>query len=274
MLRPTFHRAGFIVGCLAATILLNYGAHAGTVRVGGTGMGLAAMQAMGEDLTAAQPDIRVEVLPSLGTPGGLRALKEGAIHVAIIARRLTPEEKEQGFAEAGCALSALVFTSSLGAPPGIATKDLARIYTEARPTWPDGSPMKVILRSRAGSEVPYLAAAVPGLGPAFETAYKHPGTPVGATDQENAELAQKVAGSLAIITLLQIRAEHLNLRPLSLDGVAPSAETIANKTYPLPLPVCIVLTNSPQPDAARLAEHFKSPTGQALLRSFSAAPLD
>lgn len=274
MFRLSFPTVIAAVAGLTASALSSGETLAGTVRVGGTGIGLAAMQAIGDSLSAGQPDIHIEVLPSLGTSGGLKALKEGAIQVAIAARRLSAEEKGQGLVEAGCAQSALVFASSHSAPPGITTADLPRLYAEARPTWPDGSPIKVILRSRAGSEVPFLSAAIPGLGAAFEAAYKRPGTPVGATDQENADLAQKIAGSFAIITLMQIRAERLNLRPLSLNGIAPSAETIADRSYPLPIPVCIALANAPSADAAKLAEHFKSPAGQALLRAYGAVPAD
>lgn len=247
---------------------------AATLRIGGTGMGLAAMQAMGDSLAAVDADIRVEVLPSMGTPGGLAALKAGAIDVAIAARNLTPAERTQGFAEAGCVTTALVFASSLKQVPGIARADLPRFYAEARPTWPDGSPVKVILRSRAGSELPYLAAAVPGLGEALEKAFRQPGLPVGATDQENAELAQKIAGSFAIATLLQIRAERLNLRVLSLDGVEPSPATIADKTYPFTVPFCLALPASPSPEAIKFSDYFHSSAGRALMRSFGTLPAD
>jgi phosphate transport system substrate-binding protein len=58
------------------------------VRVGGTGIALAALQQVGASLTAAEPGIRVDVLPSMGTPGGIKALVEGAIDVAVVARAL------------------------------------------------------------------------------------------------------------------------------------------------------------------------------------------
>ena len=71
------------------------------VRVGGTGIALAAMQQVGASLTAAEPGIRVEVLPSMGTPGGIKALAEGAIDVAVVARALKPDEKAKGVGGSG-----------------------------------------------------------------------------------------------------------------------------------------------------------------------------
>lgn len=41
------------------------------LRIGGTGMALAAIRRLGDALIIAQPDLAVTVLPSLGTGGGL-----------------------------------------------------------------------------------------------------------------------------------------------------------------------------------------------------------
>ena len=71
-----------------------------TVRIGGTGIALAALQEVGAGLTAAEPGVQVEILPSMGTPGGIKALIAGAIDIAVAARALKPEEKAQGPEEA------------------------------------------------------------------------------------------------------------------------------------------------------------------------------
>jgi phosphate transport system substrate-binding protein len=245
-----------------------------TIRIGGTGIGLAAMRRVGESLIAKDPSVRVDVLPSLGTPGGIRALIEREIDIAISARPLRSEERVKGVGEAACLTTALVFASSHPSPSDITRAELPNLYSEPAPTWPDGMPLKVILRSRAGSENPYLMDAVPGMAAAFDKAYRRPGMPIGVTDQENAELAARTVGSFAIMTLLQIRAERLDVRPLRLDGVAPTSETVANKTYPFPLRVCALLPANPSPAATRFIEHLKSSSGQALLRSFDAVPSD
>jgi phosphate transport system substrate-binding protein len=242
------------------------------VRIGGTGMALAAMAQIGEGLTSADPSIRVEVLPSLGTPGGLRALAERAIDVAVIGRSLTAAEQAKGAVEAACMTTALVFASSHPAPSGFAQADLPGIYAGSAPLWPDGKPLKILLRSRAGSENAYLIAAIPGMEAALEKAYRRPDVPVATTDQENADLASRTANSFAIMSLLQIRAERLNLRTIPLDGVPATAETLANQTYPLSMRVCVVIASSPTPSAARFVAHLRSAPAQALLQTLGAAP--
>lgn len=261
-----------VLGVVCAVMCLapQGGLAAEVVRVGGTGMALAALRLAGDRLAAQDSAIRVEVLTSLGTPGGLRALSEGAIDVAVTGRSLAAQERADGTTEAGCVATPLLFASSHPAPSAIAKVDLPKIYASPAPTWPDGTPLKILLRSRAGSENAYLAAAVPGMEAALDIAYKRPGVPILTTDQENADVAARTSGSFAIMTLLQIRAERLALRPVALDGVAPTPENLAEGTYPLQASVCIVLPPSPTPAATRFVAFLKSPQGETLIRSLGA----
>jgi phosphate transport system substrate-binding protein len=245
---------------------------AGTVRVGGTGMGLAAMRALSARLAASDAAVELAVLPSLGTQGGLRALAAGAIDVALAARPLKPEEQASGQREVACFVTALVFATSHPSPVGITRAALPRLYAEPRPTWPDGSRLRIILRSRDGAEMPLLVARIPELGAAFEAAYHRPGLPIGTTHQENAELAETTAGSFAMMTLLQLQSEWLSLLPVTLDGVAPSRASVASGAYPLALRFCLVLPQQPVAAAARFVDFVRSEEGASLMRSFGAEP--
>jgi phosphate transport system substrate-binding protein len=244
----------------------------GVIRIGGTGMALAAMQRLGEQFSSVDRAKQVEVLPSLGTPGGLRALADRAINVAVIGRSLTARERADGAAEAACFVTPLLFATSHPAPPAITKAALPGLYSRPDPTWPDGTPLKILLRSRAGSENVYLAAAIPGMVAALDAAYKLPGVPVATTDQENADLASRIAGSFAIMTLLQIRAERLRLQTIPLDGVAPTLDNVAAKTYPLTLQLCVVVPSSPTPAAGKFVEYLRSGPGLALMRTLGAMP--
>lgn len=244
-----------------------------TVRVGGTGMALAAMRQVGENLTSIDRSVTIEVLPSLGTPGGLRALDDRAIDVAVIGRPLTDNERVGGFSQVMCLATPLLFATSHPSPPGIARADVPGFYSRPNPTWPDGTPLKILLRSRAGSENGYLVAAIPGMADALENAYKTPGVPVATTDQENAELALRIDGSFAIMTLLQIRGERLRLQMMPLDGVAPTLDNVSARTYPLVVRVCVVVPASPTSGAAKFVEYLSSGPGLALMRSLGAVPV-
>jgi phosphate transport system substrate-binding protein len=240
------------------------------VRVGGTGMGLALMRAVGDQIERTAPEIQTQVLPSLGTAGGINALVAKAIDVAIATRPAGADEATAGIETAACLNTALIFATSRAESFDIRAIDLPALYREANPQFPDGRPLKVILRSRTGSEVPYLISRFAALEEAFAAAYRRTGIPVGATDQENAVLAQRTADSFAITTLLQIRAEKLNLTPLSLDGVMPAPQTIADGSYPMPLKVCLLVTRDAAPAVRRIATYITTPAGRRLVRAFGA----
>lgn len=240
------------------------------VRVGGTGMGLALMRAVGDQIERTAPEIHVQILPSLGTAGGINALAAKAIDVAIATRPASLDETSGGIETAACLNTALIFATSRSESFDIKTIDLPALYREANPKFPDGRPLKVILRSRTGSEVPYLIKRFPALEEAFVAAYRRTGIPVGATDQENAVLAQRTADSFAITTLLQVRAEKLNLTPLSLDGVMPAPQTIADGSYPMPLKVCLLVARDATPAVRRTATYIATPAGRRLVRAFGA----
>ncbi|MFD2184480.1 substrate-binding domain-containing protein [Rhodoplanes azumiensis] len=244
------------------------------VRIGGTGMALAAIREIGDAFTAAAPGTLVEVLPSLGTPGGLRALQEGAVDIAVTGRRLTDAERAKGFVEAFCLRTPLAFVSAHPAPPGIRSTDLPRIYSETSPMWPDGTPLNVILRTRAGSENGYLVAFEPKLGAALDAAYARTGVPVATTDQENADLAQRVVGSFAVMSLLQLRAEKLDLREVALDDVVPRVVSPEDRTYPLWVAICAVTKGEPSPKTTRLLSYLRSPAGIGLFRAHGAIPIE
>ena len=256
--------------CLGAAVLTAVGVQAETLRIGGSGVALAALRQVGKNMTAKDPNLRVEVLPSLSTPGGIRAMIAGEIDVLIASRVLAAEERAKVDGESVCLITALVLATPHMVARGITTAELPGYYADAKPMWPDGTPLKIILRLSTSSESAAIAKVVLGFKAAYEAAQQRKGIPVAATDQDNADLALRTADSLSFMTLLQIESERLALKPLMLDGIAPSVETIANKTYPLDFRVCLVLMASPPPAATRLLAYVKSPEGQSLLRSFGA----
>jgi len=215
-------------------------AKADEVVISGTGMMLETMRQMGDAFMATQPHTPVRVLPSMGSAGGLKALRDGVLDLSVSARRLKQAEEEAGIVEEVCVRTALVFVTQQRYASAIKTADLPEIYKASAPVWPDGSPLRVVLRARSGSEMPYLAKRVPGLAEAFEIARKRPELPVGMTDQLNARVAETTPGAFAIMTLMQIKSENLPLEPVTVDGVYPSPQSIHDKSYPFLKKVCVL----------------------------------
>ncbi|MEO9901850.1 substrate-binding domain-containing protein [Nisaea sp.] len=247
-------------------------AKADMIEVSGTGIALGIAKKLAIQVHTVSPEESITVLPSMGSGGGLKALRDGVIGASFSARKLKDSEKSIGLQESHCMRTPLVFATRHQNPGNFNLADLPAIYGDTLPSWEDGTQLKVILRSRSGSEIPYLASKVPGLGEQFKKAFKRPDTAIGTSDQINAGLVRTISGSLAIMTLLQIKAEELNLNLVSIDGVAPSAAAVADQSYPFSLRVCLVLPKEPTPLARKLAAQMVTPEGQKMIIKMGATP--
>ncbi len=247
---------------------------AGKIIAGGTGMSLALMSEVGSTLNSEHPEISLKVLPSMGSGGGIKALLDGVLDISFSARRLKEKEAES-LQEVFCFVTALAFATNPSHVSNINLNELTKLYSDPSPTWPDGTRLKIILRPSSGSELPYLAEKVLGFAEAVATARKRSGIPIGMTDHMNAEIAEHMDGALAIITLLQIRAEKRKLFPVSLNGIEPSVETLRSGRYPFPIKVCVIAKKGKLPaDIEILLNHLKHPTTISLIESLGAVPVE
>lgn len=240
-------------------------AHAETLRVGGTGASTALLQ----ELFAAYPEkdaTQLKVLGSLGTSGGLRALSEGALDLAVAGRPLTAQEREQGLRVVAAFRAPYVLATSHPRPNGLSSTDIAGLYMAPRPTWSDGSVMRVILRPKNESDTAVLGEMFPGMKAALESARARHDVPIVATDQDNLDAAESISDSLAGSTLPQVRLERRNLRLVPINGVAPSVEALESGVYPYSKTLYIVLPEKFTAAAAHFAAYINSPAGEKILR--------
>jgi phosphate transport system substrate-binding protein len=255
--------------CSAAAVLIGSCnvASADVLRFGGTG----AVSAMLPILFAAMPpheNITVEVVPSLGTSGGLQALAEGVIDVAAAGRDLKPEEKALGLTPVAALRTPFVLVTSYGRPEGFKSSEIADIYKSAKATWPNGSIIRVILRPRSESDTTILGAMFPGMAAAIEAARRRPDIPLAATDQDNLTLAEQVPGSLAASTLTQVQTEERQLRLVPINGVTPSIKALESGAYPFSKVLYLVVNaTKKKPGTERFIAFIKSPRGQQTLRA-------
>jgi phosphate transport system substrate-binding protein len=237
-----------LAGILAVALFGANVASAKTLRIGGVGaaMGMLPQLFAAFERTDAT---KLEVIASLGTSGGLRALSEGALDIAVAGRALTPDE----------------FVTSHPAPNGFKSSEAAGIFRAAKPTWADGSPMRIILRPKTDSDTGLLGGMFPGMAGAIEQARTRPDLSTAATDQDNAELAERVPGSLTGSTLTQIKTERRNLRFVPIDGTMPSMVNVERGIYPYSKILTFVLPAQKNADAERFIAFLRSAAGQAAL---------
>jgi phosphate transport system substrate-binding protein len=239
--------------------------HAGEIKIGGTGAGIGAMRVLGDAFTKANQDLRVSVLPSMGTGGGLKAVAAGAIDVAVSARPLNGSELQAQLNAVEYGRTPLVFaTQAASSVSNVTTKELVDIYSGKVDHWPDGIKVRLVLRPAGDAD----SEAIKGLSEQMRTAASAADTRKGmllaVTDQETADSLEQVPGVLGLSSAALILSERRAIKSLSLDGVAPTVKNVAEGRYPLVRTLYIV-TRSGQPNAQKFLAFVRSKQGREIL---------
>lgn len=221
-----------------------------------------------------RPDVEIAILPSLGSTGGIRAVAQGAIGVGLSARPLSAEERGLPVIAMPYARTPFVFASSRGEPaPMLSTRQIADMYRGNPVTWPDGSPVRVILRPGNDASVDALRAVGPAMAEALAIAASRKGLKLAPSDQDNAVALENLAGSLGGITLAQLLSEQRKLTVIRLDGLEPSAKALSEGRYPHAMTLYLVTGASPSPLPREFIAFVRSPRGADILRKYGQLPV-
>jgi len=270
-MRASFSKIAIVL-LLAGALPAGNAAAADTLRVGGTGTAIGMLQQVGAQFTAAT-GVKVEVVPSLGSTGAIRALSDGWLDIAIPTRPLKSDELAAGLRQVEVLRTAYVIATSHSSPNGLKSADLAGIFSAEKPAWTDGAPIRIILRPRNDSDTALLAELFPGMGAAIETARLRAELPTAATDQDNAEMAERTPGSLVGTTATQLKTEHRNLRIVPLDGVEPTLANFENGIYRFVKKLYFVVPRASSDEAQQFMDFLASPPGVKALRETESLPV-
>jgi phosphate transport system substrate-binding protein len=241
-------------------------ANADNMLGGGVGAATALLPILYSQV--AEGRTKLEVIPSLGSSGGLKALSEGAIDMAVSGRPLTQAEINQGLFVAASIDTPFVVVTSQSGPIGLAKSKVSEAFSDAKSTWADGSPIRVIVRPKTDSDTAVWIANFPGMEAALENARLRHDVPTAATDQDNADMAERIKSSLTAITLTQMLTERRTLSLVSIDGVRPSVEAMEIGTYPYRKTLHFVFSSKKPSSENALVAFLTSSAGDALLRKY------
>jgi phosphate transport system substrate-binding protein len=257
------------VGLLSAAIPAGpacAGEKSTVIVIGGTGSALGGMKEIAKAFRKEHPEITVSFVPSLGSSGGIKAALSGSLDLALSARTLTDSEREQGASAVEYARTPFLFTTkdaSHAAP--LTLRKVASIYGGDAPQWPDGAPLRLVLRPEKDMDTLLLRSMSPEMDIAVQKAVRRQGLLVAVTDQENADALVKVKGAFGATTLAQILAEQRPLVPLSLDGVAPGVDALAEGRYPFSKVFYAISTPRSSSATRQFIEYLVSPKARAIL---------
>jgi phosphate transport system substrate-binding protein len=236
------------------------------IRIGGTGAGLGTMRLLADAYTARHDNVRMVVLPSIGSGGGINAVLRGAIQIAVTSRSLDDTEHEKGASQIEYGRTPFVFAiSAHQGKRSITTQELADIYAGSNELWPDGSRMRLVLRPVGDADSEMVRNMSPVMHAAEEASQHRKGLSFALTDQEAADSLEQIPGAIGPSSLALILSEKRALQALALDGIMPTAASIADGSYRLFKTLYIVLGPTPSPAALDFVEFVRTPAARQIL---------
>jgi len=259
----------FLIGLLAAAPA----AAQSQITIGGTGAAHALMPVLAAEFAKTNPGVTFRFPPSLGSSGGVRALVAGKLDISIASRPLKDAERAKNVRAMAFLRSPFIFVTSLkGEAQDLSRRELIDIYRLRKTSWPNGQQIRLVLRPRSDTDTTILKRLIDDPSDPVAHAYSLKTIPVGRTDQENLDLAERTPGSLATATLVTVLAENRRVTPVLFNGVAPTPENLASGAYTASKTLYLVVHDAPSPNVRRFVEFVTGPGGAAVFSRYGAIP--
>jgi phosphate transport system substrate-binding protein len=238
----------------------------GTLKIGGTGAAIATITQVATAYQKKHPGVRFVFPPSLGSTGGIKAVIAGALDVGLSSRALTEAERRHGLVLAEYARTPLLLvTSHQGAGLNFTLKQIAALYNGETQSYPDGTPIRLIMRPEVEIDIHLIRGLSPEMDQAVQKAQSREGMIVAVNDQDNGELLEQTMGAIGWITQAQLISEGRQVIPLPLDNILPSEANFASGKYPLFKSFSVVTAAQASPLVNSFLEFLASAEGRAIL---------
>ncbi len=234
--------------------------------IAGTGSALASINILGQAFEKSHPGIKVKILPSFGSTGGIKAVAKNAIHIGLSSKVLNDKERRLGLFVIEYAKSPLIFVVNRNVPiSNITSDDIVKIYNGDKTIWPDGQRIRLPLRQKNETDVMLVKMISPQISKALDAAMSRPGMMTVLTDQDNADMIEKVPGGFGVCTLTQVISEKRCLKILSYNGVIPNIENLVSGSYPLSKSFSTVTQKNMSEPVRRFLAFMRSSHGKKIL---------
>ena len=244
------------------------------VRVSGTGSGTGGMRLLAQAFMQANPAVRIDVQPALGSTGGISALMAGQIELAVSNR--PPKLAELATLPLlSIEYARTPFVVAVHKDLGISeltSVQLAALFAEGAATFPNGKRARPVLRLSDDTDTALLKSFGPAVAAAVDAALTRRGMLTADTDSEAADLVERTSGAFAGSTLALIESEKRPLIGLAIDGQGPTVAALADGSYPYFKPLYLIVNPQAALDTKRFAVFVQSAPGRALLRAHGHAP--
>ena len=238
-----------------------------TVRISGTGSGTGGMQLLAVAYMKAHPGARIDVVKAMGSAGGINALIDGRLELAVSNRAPNATEAARA-ALTTVEYARTPFIVAVHRDLGITaltSTQLAALYAEGPATFPNGKRARPVLRLSDATDTQLLQSFSPEVARAVDAVMTRRGMLNANTDTEAADLVEKTAGAFAVSTLALVESEKRALVGLSIDGKVPSVANLASGSYPYHKPLFLIAGAAATPATQAFVAYVRSAAGRELL---------
>ncbi|MBU6161873.1 MAG: substrate-binding domain-containing protein [Myxococcales bacterium] len=210
--------------------------------VAGSGSVLPLAQRVNDHMAAVSPGIAVWMPESLGSTGGIAALRDGAIDIALVSRSLSVDE-QSGLLVRPIAQAASTFFVNRDGVTELRRADLIAIYRGELREWPDGTPIVPMLRESGDSGERTLSVHWPEVYDELQQARESRLWPIQSTDQDMAAALRDTPGAIGLLDVGL--SAGLGLQMPMIDGVRPDEATLMAGDWPLMRPLSALFRAEP-----------------------------
>lgn len=209
----------------------------GTVSTDGSTSMEKVIGALGEAFEGDNSGITFTYNPT-GSGSGITAVTEGRCDIGLSSRSLKDEEKAAGLTETTLALDGIAIVVHPDNPVSdIDLETIAKIYTGEVTNWKDvgGDDLEIVLIGReAGSGTRDGFESITGTEDACQ--YRQELTSTG-------DVITTVSGNPGAIGYASLASVKETVKALSVGGIAPTEETVKDKSYVVQRPFVLVTKN-------------------------------
>jgi phosphate transport system substrate-binding protein len=260
---------------LSASLALGaYGQTTGRITIDGSTGVMPLAASLAKAFQAQNPGVTVELGRGLGTKARLQALAEGKIDIALASHGLKVDEiTRQEMAAHEIARMAVVFGVSATVPASNLTEQqICDVYAGKTSNWKalGGPELEIAPRTRPDTEVD--AEVVRANIKCLAELRMPEAVKVMPRSGDMANELAATAGAIGMTTMTVVEQSQGKIRALSINGIAPSAENVERKAYPLVRESFFVTKAPPPPTVARFLAFTRSPAGDEVIRANGAIP--
>ncbi len=262
------------LGIICVAILSVGSVFAGNLVITGSTTVLPIAQAAAEEFMKSNPDVNISVSGG-GSGNGIKSMIDSTCDIATSSRFVKSNEVTMA-----CEKSVLMVPHRVALDcvvpvvhkehflREITMAQLKDIYMGKITNWKElgGSDQKIVVVSRDTSSGTYEVWSEKVLN-------SERVTPQALLQASNGAVAQLVAGNKYAIGYVGIGYLNEELQPLTIDGVAASADTALDGSFPVSRALFMFTNGWPVGDAMRFLNYLGSPLGQALAKKEGFVPI-